>query len=303
MFLEELKDEIEKNIDFTLDYKVAGVGTQGPDIFLFHRLWPPVAVYKALFSVASALHGGKPAELFEAFAEYLKTSREPHIARSYIYGFILHYALDRNCHPFVYAYQHQITDANKHIHSLAAHNQVEHAVDTYLLNTRKGIYPPSLFNPEETFTSDEKELDEIASLLNYCIKKCHGRDVEKSEIKKAVTDTANLQKLLSDKKGKVKKVANAIETPLGPVIGYFKPSASIKPTNLILCDKYANKWHHEWVSPYSHEASTESFEDLFEKSKPEAIELIKGFEAVYNGEKSGFEVTKNISFLTGIEVE
>ncbi len=302
IFLEELKDEIEKGTGFTLDYKVAGVGAQGPDIFIFHRLWPPVGIHKALFGVASKLHRGKPAELFEAFAEYLKQSENPHVARSFIYGFILHYALDRNCHPFVYSYQDMITDTNKHIHPLAAHNQVEHAVDTYLLSHRKGVYPPSLFKPEDTFTSDEKEIDEIARVMVYTVKKCHGKDIEFSEARRAVTDTANIQKMLSDKKVRAVKIAKAVETPLGPVVRYFKPSASIKPTNLLLCDRYANRWHHEWVSPYSKEKSTESFEDLFEKSKSDAIELIKGFDEIVDGKKNGFEVTKNISFLTGLEV-
>ncbi len=147
LFLEEIKEQLEKELNFSLDFKVAGVGTQGPDIFIFHRLWPPVTIYKSLFGTASTIHREKPDKLFDAFAEYLKISKRPHIAKSYVYGFILHYALDRNCHPFVYAYQDMITSENKHIHSLAAHNQVEHAVDTYLLYNRKGIYPPSLFNP------------------------------------------------------------------------------------------------------------------------------------------------------------
>jgi hypothetical protein len=195
-----------------------------------------------------------------------------------------------------------ITENNKHIHSLAAHNQVEHAVDTYLLNYRKGIYPPSLFKPEDTFTSNGAELDEIAFVMKFVVKECFGKDIDFSEARRAVTDTANLQKVLSDKNGRAVKIAKAIETPLGPAVGYFKPSASIKPTNLILCDKYANRWHHEWTSPYSKQKSTESFEDLFEKAKPDAIELIKGFDAIVKGEKTGYEVTGNISFLTGLEV-
>lgn len=302
IFLEELKDEIEKEFDMSLDYKVAGVGTQGPDIFIFHRLWPPVTIYKSLFGTASKLHRGKPEKLFEAFAEYLKTSKNPHIARSYIYGFILHYALDRNCHPYVYAYQNMITESNKHIHSLAAHNQVEHAVDTYLLYNRKGIYPPSLFKPEETFTNNETELNEIAELMHFVIKKCFDKEVEKSEIVKAVTDTASLQKTLSDKTGRTTKIAKAIETPLGPVSGYFKLSASIKPRDLDLAQKYANERHKEWTSPYSHISSNESFEELFEKAKPDAINLIRGFNEILEGTKTGYEVTGNISFLTGLEV-
>ena len=302
IFFEEMKDKIEEEFGYKLNEKVAGVGTQGPDIFLFHRLWPPVTIYKALFGTASILHKGQPAPLFEAFSEYLKNSENKDVAKSYIYGFILHYALDRNCHPYVYAFQNQITSENKKIHPLAAHNQVEHAVDTYLLYHRDGIYPPSLFNPDETFTSDRGELEEIGKLMHFVLLKCHEKDVPESEIIKAITDTAKLQATLSDKKGGATRLAHAIERPLGPVSGYFKLSASIKPKDLEIADKYANIKHREWTSPYSKETSTKSFEELFEQSKPDAIELIRGFNEVFEGKKSGYDVTKNISFLTGLEV-
>lgn len=302
IFFDEMKDKIEDEFKFKLNEKVAGVGTQGPDIFLFHRLWPPVTIYKALFGTASLIHSSAPDRLFEAFADYLKKSENKELARSYIYGFILHYALDRNCHPYVYAFQNQITDENKHIHSLAAHNVVEHAVDTYLLYHRKGIYPPSLFNPDETFTNDNDELEEIARLMHFVILNAYGKFVEEAEIKKAITDTAELQSTLSDKNGNATRIAHAIEKPLGPVIGYFKLSASIKPKDLEIADKYANIRNKEWTSPYDKITRSDSFEELFEKAKGDAIELIKGFNELCEGKKSGFEVTENISFLTGLEV-
>lgn len=302
LFLEEMREALEKACAFDLDEKVAGVGTQGPDIFIFHRLWPPVTIYKSLFGTASKLHRGKPADLFDAFAGYLKISRNPHVARSYIYGFILHYALDRNCHPYVYARQNAITDADPKIHPLAAHNRVEHGVDTYLLNRRKGIYPPSLFDPDATFTSDPADLAEIAELMQCVIKVTCGKDVPQKEVVKAVTDTAKLQATLADKKGNAQKIAHAIETPLGPVSGYFKLSASIKPTDLTLAADCANEQKAAWTSPYSGETSTESFEELFEKSKPDALALLTGFDALCEGKTTAYDVTGNLSFLTGMEV-
>ena len=302
IFLDEMKDEITKNIDFRFDVKTAGVGTQGPDIFLFHRLWPPVTIYKALFGTASLIHREKPEKLFDGFAEYLKNCKNRDLAKSYIYGFILHYALDRNCHPYVYAFQNQITAQNKKIHSLAAHNQVEHAVDTYLLYHRKGVYPPSLFNPDETFTDDAEALGEIASIMNFTLDKYYGRQVEKSEIKRAVTDTAKLQATLSDKNGGATRLAHILETPLGPLTGYFKLSASIKPKDLEIADKYANIRHREWTSPYSGVTRSDSFEELFDAAKADALRLIENFEQVCEGKLSSYEATGNISFLTGTEV-
>lgn len=302
LFLEEMKGEMKEFLPIELNEKVAGVGTQGPDIFIFHRLWPPVTIYKSLFGTASKIHRGKPAELFDAFAEYVNAGNASPVVLSYIYGFILHYALDRNCHPYVYALQDEITDSNHKIHPLAAHNTVEHAVDTYLLQKRSGIYPPSLFRPEETFTTKKDELQEIARLMHFVVLKCYGKDVPQSEIVKAVTDTAKLQATLSDKNGRATKIAHAIERPLGPVIKYFKLSASIKPRDLALAAEYANERKRPWTSPYSHETFDDSFEELFEQSKADALALIKGFNEMLNGNTDGYAVTHNISFLTGLEV-
>lgn len=302
IFLDEMKSTISKGIDFRFDEKTAGVGCQGPDIFLFHRLWPPVTIYKALFGTSSLLHREKPEKLFEGFAAYLKQCKNRDLAKSYIYGFILHYALDRNCHPYVYAFQNQITAENKKIHSLAAHNQVEHAVDTYLLYHRKGIYPPSLFNPDDTFTKEPAALDEIVSLLHFTLKEYYGREVAPSEIRRAITDTAKLQTTLADKKGNATRIAHILETPLGPLTGYFKLSASIKPKDLEIADKYANIRHKPWTSPYDGITRNDSFEELFEAAKQDAVKLIAAFEAVCDGTMSGYEATNNISFLTGLEV-
>ncbi len=302
LFLEEMKETMERELDFPLNFKVAGVGTQGPDIFIFHRLWPPFTIYKSLFGTASKIHRCKAGDLFDAFADYLNSGEVKEVALSYIYGFILHYALDRNCHPYVYALQDEMTRENKKIHPLAAHNTIEHAVDTYLLNKQKNAYPPSLFCPEETFTDKESELKEIARLMHFVLLRCFGQDVPQKEIIKAITDTASLQATLSDKNGKATKLAHAIERPLAPVIKYFKLSASIKPTDLALAAKYANEEKREWTSPYSHETFNASFEELFEQSKADALALLKGFNEIVNGNTDGYAVTHNISFLTGLEV-
>lgn len=302
IFLDELKEELLKKADFEFDFKVGGVGCQGPDIFLFHRLWPPFKIYKSLSSVSSALHRGKSEKQFEAFRDYLDISENRDIAKSYIYAYILHYALDRNCHPYVYARQDEMTAVNKHIHPLAAHNIVEHAVDTYLLYHRCGIYPPSLFDSKATFTDSTAAYNEISRLMNFVIKRATERDVSEDEITRAITDTADLQDMLRDEKGNIRRIANGIETPLGPLIKNFKFSASIKPKDLEIADNCANIKNKAWTSPYDKTTHSDSFEELFERAKVDALGLIDGFEALCRGEKTAYEVTGNISFLSGLEV-
>ena len=302
IFLEDLKDELESRADFDLDFKVAGVGCQGPDVFLFHRLWPPFTILKSLSSVSSSLHRCKSEKLFEAFNEYLKITENRDTAKSYIYAFIVHYALDRTCHPYVYAKQDEMTAADKNMHSLTAHNTIEHAVDTYLLYEKCGIYPPSLFDSKATFTDDTDALNEIGKLLSFVIKYACGREVEPSEAVRAITDTAATQDTLRDENGGASRLAHSIERPLKPFIKNFKLSASIKPKDLEIANNCANIKHKPWTSPYDNVTRTESFGELMDIAKTDALKLLDSFESFCRGEISAYEATGNISFLTGTEV-
>lgn len=86
--------------------------------------------------IGSRLHRAKPGDILDAMAEYCtRCSTEKDIARSYAYGFILHYALDRQCHPFVYAKQQELADSGSPLHKSALHNIVEMSMDAVLLHS------------------------------------------------------------------------------------------------------------------------------------------------------------------------
>ena len=302
IFLDEMKDVIRDNADFDFDVKTAGIGTQGPDIFFFHRLIPPFTIFKTLAGLSGKLHHAKAGELFEAFAQYLTFSPNRDIAKSYIYGFILHYALDRNCHPYVYAFQAREQQATKHIHPLAAHNRVEHALDTVLLDRRMHIFPPSEFDPRRTMNTDPAVLEEVSHLLSYVTDRVVAKNVPEKEMARAITDTVKVQNILSDRKGNATRLAHLLEVPVGPLTGYFKLSCSIKPKDLAFAEKYANMNNEPWESTFDGSRHYESFEQLFEKAKLDAAKLLDGFEAICQGNATGYEVTRNLSFDSGLEV-
>ena len=139
--------------------------------------------------------------------------------------------------------------------------------------------------------------------MSFVIEKVQGKKVEEKEIARAVTDTVKVQNILSDKKGGATCLAHILETPVGPLTGYFKLSCSIKPKDLDFAKKYANINNKLWVSPFDKSEHTESFEQLFEKSKLDAAKLLDGFEELCKGNTNGDKVTNNISFLTGLEVK
>ena len=287
------------NADFEFSFSACAIGTQGPDIFFFHRLFNR---FKAKSKVGSALHRAKPSDILDAFSDYCKFSPNIDIAKSYMYGFILHYALDRKCHPFVYSFQEKISAKNTKIHPSAIHNRIEMAMDSYLLGKRLGISVPSDFDSAKTLTSDIEITEEISHLLSFVIPRVSTYSISEKEVGEAIRDTRLMQKLLRDKSGLLKSFLRIAETLLAPMIGHFKFSSMIKPKDLEKAKKYGNINNRGWRPINSDKLCYDSFEDLFETAKTEAELMIMSFDKLCLGYLSGYEITNNISFLNGTEV-
>lgn len=298
-----MKDFLIETADFNFNKDAAQIGTQGPDIFFFHRILPIAMPGFSMCKIGSALHRTKPAEIFEAFAEYCRISPSPNIAKSYIYGFIIHYALDRNCHPFVYCLQNKILENNKHIHKSSAHNRIEMAMDTYLLNKRMNISDTRSFDTAKTLDAPLEVIDEISHLLAFTIARVTTYSPKEKDIATAIADTKTMQKILRNKNGIIGGICRGFETIIGPVCGYYKFSAMIRPRDLEKAKKYGNINNMTWISPFTGEKSNLSFEDLFLIAKKDAQNLIQGFNRLCKGYSNGYEITNNISFLTGTEVK
>ena len=285
--------------DFPLNEKVCALGSQGADIFFFHKIYSPL---RSKRKIGSALHRAKPEDIFNAFAEYVRKNPDP-TAKSYIYGFILHYALDRRCHPYVYALEKKITDSDKKIHHSSAHNRVEMGLDAYMLYQKSGTEYPYLFDSSKTIELSDREKDSTAKVLCYMIKRVLKKRISRSTVKRAINDTVRMQKLLRDKSGQLSILATVLETILGKAIGYYKFSAMIKPRLWKNGEKYANIDNEIWINSFSKEKSNLSFEQLYIYALQESKDLLFGFEQTVSGKADAKDVTENISFLTGLEIK
>lgn len=299
LFFEDSKEFMCSLADFPLNEKVCALGSQGADIFFFHKIYSPLCSKR---KIGSALHRAKPEDIFNAFAEYVRKNPDP-TAKSYIYGFILHYALDRRCHPYVYALEKKITDGDKKIHHFSAHNRVEMGLDAYMLYQKSGTEYPYLFDSSKTIELNDREKDSVAKVLCYMIKKVLKKRISRLAVKRAINDTVRMQKFLRDKSGQLCIIATVLETILGKAIGYYKFSAMIKPRLWKNGEKYANIDNEIWISPFSKEKSNLSFEQLYIYALQEAKELLLGFEQTVLGKADAKDVTENISFLTGLEIK
>ncbi|MDE6470741.1 MAG: zinc dependent phospholipase C family protein [Eubacterium sp.] len=298
IFAKELIPYLQSTADFQINEEAVLFGTQGPDIFFFHRVFPWM-IGKTLRTCGSKLHRAEPSLLFENMREYCRISAEPDIAKSYVYGFLLHYALDRNCHPYVYSYQNKIISKNRLTNPHTAHNRIEFSMDTYLLHKRLNIKEPLKFNTADTVGSSTAVISEIGKLLEYTIPRTINEKVTSKQAETALRDLKVIQKICFDPIGYKRILLTPIEIIASPVSGNFKFTAMMRPKDLEKAKKYGNICNDEWKSPYSNEIRTESFEALFELSKKDAVQMltkfIKGIDCK--------EITENKSFLTGVEVE
>lgn len=299
-----MEETLKDLADFELNMDAVYIGAQGPDIFFFHRSIPVIMNGKSQKKAGTAMHHTKPEKIFEAFRDYLKVSMNKDIAKSYIYGFLLHYSLDRCCHPFVYSIQEKMVQKNERMHPSTAHNTIEMAMDTYMLNKHLGYDNPFDFNGSDCLTNDIATLDEISNLMAFVMPRVTEYSLSDMDGEQAILDTKRVQNGFCHVSQILKPFIVVMETILAPMIGYFKISSFIKPRDLEKAKKYVNINNMTWVSPYEPEKPrTESFDELFESTKQDARLLVKCFELHCAGEATGYECTSNISFLTGTEVK
>ena len=299
LFFRDSEKFIKSAADFELNESVCSLGSQGADIFFFHKIYSP---FRSLRKIGSSLHRAKPEDIFNAFAQYIKKNPDP-VAKSYAYGFILHYALDRRCHPYVYALEKKITDRDKKIHRASAHNRVEAGLDAYMLHLKLNEEHPYMFDSYKTISLSDDEKSTVAKLLRYTVKRVLKKNIRKASVIKAIDDTVKVQKILQDKSGRLCAVSTTAENILGSLIGYYKISAMIKPRLWKNGEKYANINNGAWVNPFSGETSYLSFEQLYIYALQEAQELIIGFEQKLGTGPDADNITNNLSFLTGLEIK
>lgn len=298
IFAKELKEEIENCVEFKLNNAALFIGTQGPDIFFDHRILPWM-IGKSMRKVGSLLHRAKPSDILDKMREYINLSESKDIAKSYAAGFILHYALDRSCHPYVYALQNKMVEKYPHLNSHTAHNTIEFSMDTYLLTKRLKAENAYLFDTEGTIIFNEAELDELAKMISYVTSNVTNKKVTPSDVKTAIKDMKYIQKLTTDKSGKKENLVKIIDCIAAPFLNNFKFSALMRPKDLENAKKYGNIERKTWTSPYNKLKRNDSFEDLFEFAKFDAIDMINKF---FAGEDT-YKITQNKSFLTGVEVK
>ncbi|MCD7723551.1 MAG: zinc dependent phospholipase C family protein [Clostridiales bacterium] len=302
LFAADMLPYLKSAMDFEINENALFIGAQGPDIFFFHRALP-FWWGKPLRKAGSAVHRAAFGSVLDEMTEYCKTSKRPGIAKSYVCGFILHYALDRCAHPYIYFRQNLLTAAAKPKNPPSAHNTVELSIDSVMLNEKLGVKKPRGFNTKNMFCCNDFELSEIAGAAAAFSKVIAPLHFDVNDVKTAVKDTRRAQGVLADKTGLKKAAAAAVQTLAAPFSGGFMLSAMFRTNNLTKARGFMNYERRRWESPFAQnekrKKSSESFLDLYEYAKKDAAQMLDA----WRGGLPGEQITNNISFLTGLKTE
>ena len=306
IFARSVEDRVrDKDSSLSLSKSAFYHGTQGPDFLFTHRVWRLAWGGKTLKDLGSELHHCNPSKMFALMKEYLENEPcDRDIVKSYIYGFLCHYALDRNAHPLIYAVQEELTKAHgleNHL-SLTVHNQIEYNIDTMMLKGELGYSNGLVFNNAATLDNNPYLIDEMAGLIAYVVQKMDLGDATKEDIATAYNDMIFSMKMLHDPTGIKRKILGILQTPIKKKIGPLFVGM-VRQKN---CDNkwdYMNITHKEWAMPYDkRRKSTESFMDLYHKAQLDALELIDAFNSD-DAQKAIEELTGNMSFDTGLSYD
>lgn len=288
---------------FELHVPSVFLGTQGPDVFLFHRL---LFLGKSYRRISSRMHRMRPSLLFEELARQVNSAPCRSIALSYAYGFLCHYALDCTVHPFVYARQAELKKKYKVFAGFTLHNRIEFGLDAVLLHDKLGVEHPRRFETQALLSQEPQLLEAVCGILEKVIGAVLPElPVRREKLLEAWRDFYQMQRVLHDKGGWRRPALQVAETVLLPFTLGFCPSSMLRPSSAEKARiRYCNTEHKPWSSPEApHRMRSESFDELWEEAKVLTSRLLGAFQLEMEGNPSMKAATEDRSFLTGEPVK
>lgn len=272
------------------------LGNQGPDP-LFYCVAVP-RLHK-ISPFGSTMHSDKPTELLTALKQSLSIldDRELPIGRAYALGFLCHYILDSNMHPFVYSQQFQLENAgitgldSSHEHEL--HALIESEFDEMILFVKQEK-TVATFNPStEILKASNFVLDTISKIYTYIALVVYGTLLPEKTFTSSVKSFRRIESIFSSPTG-TKRFA------LGTLEELFRPYSFVRamsPRAIEITEsQFGNHDHATWENPFTGEASTRDFWDIYRKAQDDTKGALETFDSETFGSVEAESITHNLNF-------
>ena len=176
------------------------LGSQGPDLFFFHRY---MFLPNSLNKYGSMMHAQKVRETIA----YLKNHTHSPSLHSYFIGYLTHYALDCSCHPIINAYAKMESDLHG-TNVSEAHFRIEGEIDGWILNQLgRSVRDYNVYNMLKISDTDVREL---GSLYHGLFQTVYALNIPASAIESSCYDCMRITKQLRPGRRK-HMVARAVE--------------------------------------------------------------------------------------------
>lgn len=118
--LEQVDDEISKIISKNID--LFFIGLHGPDIFFYYK---PILYHNPINKLGHDIHYEKANVFFEKSRNIIEKSNDKEKSLAYTFGFLCHFMLDSECHPYI-----NKTTKDEDL----SHTEIEYEFDKLLIN-------------------------------------------------------------------------------------------------------------------------------------------------------------------------
>lgn len=254
-------------------------GLQGPDLLLFRKA---VTGGSPLPRYSGTMHSEKSKETLLFLSDYIagmKDERAASVMKAYFFGFLCHYCLDRVAHPFVFYKEKKLLDEKSEFGGpTALHCLTEAQIDIALYRKLRGKSVLS-FPVGKEYRLDPLLEAETGKMLVALLREVYGVETSEKEIAKSFHEALSLTRLFYDPTGILKGLAVVLERLAGKkgvLSSHFKRR---KAPNDILNEKH-RPWGNLW---YPDVTKKESFIELFESAKRDAVTLITQFSKKISG--------------------
>ena len=246
LFGEESIDRLPAGVIGTDEERLAFLlANQGPDPYFFRVRTPRAA---QCMDLARSLHRCKISQQFEVLRDGVSHLRrhDAHVGRAFVLGLLSHYALDRAAHPFVYAQQWGVQEADESLQGAAnqVHAIIESDIDVLMLQLKRAGATVEDYPPEGELVTTERINKVAGTLMSYAAFSVYGIEVGAPEYGGAVAD----MKAEAAVRGNSSLAALAHRVTTEPPL------------------RAGNMGKLAWENPFTGAASSESFPELFDRA-------------------------------------
>ena len=265
-FAQVVKDQ--KGDVFAIDPCAYAWGAQGPDFFFCHRLLP-FQKGESLQAYGNRLHEELPSKVLGALRDFLR-KHSGKVYRSYVEGFVCHYALDSTAHPYINWKARELVRRFPWETPDTLHGEIEAALDAIVLRYETGKLPSEV-RLKDMFPKNEAVQRQIAHLYREVLFAMYGESVSEKLLYQATQDAHGIFALLQDRSGLKKRVVALWEKGRPHAISsHFVPLTEREDVD------FANVGQEPWGS--GPERSQQDFFALYKEAQERACVILAGFD-------------------------